>query len=182
MFEEDFSRPRVEKIVEARIFTSPAGITLDECAEFAGTDAARVIDNIMHHYASGPIVLTLRDGRYAFEPRHSADPGVKHGPRRNLSSAAIKTLGFVALYEPVTVADVDRRRQIGEASKSLWRNLLDSGLVSEGERLDNAGRAKTYETTNLFLEVMGLASINDFPTEEEIVALDLLDDREGEAA
>ena len=177
MFEDDFSRPRIEKIIEAMIFCSPAGLSLEDCAEVAGDGAGRVLEAIQHHHASSPIHLSRRaDGRFVFEPRVKMAPDVIERPRRSLSPAAIKTLGFVALYEPVTVADVDRRRQIGEGSKTLWKNLLDSGLVAEGERLDNAGRAKTYETTNLFLEVMGLASINDFPTEEEIVALDLLDE------
>lgn len=88
-----------------------------------------------------------------------------------LSNAAMETLTIIAYNQPASKGFVERVR--GVDSSSVVNSLVDKGLLEEAGRIDVPGHPIGYQTTNLFLRVFGLQSLDDLPepkrkdTEEE---------------
>jgi segregation and condensation protein B len=85
---------------------------------------------------------------------------VTDGQRSRLSQAALETLAVIAYRQPVTRARISGIRGVGV--DGVMRTLLSRGLVAEvGTDPDSGGGL--YATTPLFLERMGLASLDELP-------------------
>ena len=85
-----------------------------------------------------------------------------------LSPAALETLAVVAYFQPVTRVYVDQVRGV-DSSHSLSL-LMDRELVAPCGSLDAPGRPNLYRTTEEFLRVFGLASLEDLPPLPEALA------------
>ncbi|WP_448623532.1 SMC-Scp complex subunit ScpB [Geodermatophilus sp. URMC 64] len=82
------------------------------------------------------------------------------GQRSRLTQAALETLAVIAYRQPVTRARVSAIRGVGV--DGVMRTLIARGLVHEvGSDPDSGGGL--YETTPLFLERLGLASLDELP-------------------
>jgi segregation and condensation protein B len=82
------------------------------------------------------------------------------GRRSRLTQAALETLAVIAYRQPVTRARVSAIRGVGV--DGVMRTLIARGLVHEvGSDPDSGGGL--YETTPLFLERLGLASLAELP-------------------
>jgi segregation and condensation protein B len=82
------------------------------------------------------------------------------GQRSRLTQAALETLAVIAYRQPVTRARVSAIRGVGV--DGVMRTLLSRGLVSEvGTDPDSGGGL--YATTPLFLERLGLGSLDELP-------------------
>lgn len=80
---------------------------------------------------------------------------------RRLSRAALEVLAVVAYRQPVSRAQVAEIR--GVDSDSAIRTLERLGLIEESDRLPLPGNPAVYRTTDLFLEKLGLDSLDDLP-------------------
>ncbi|MGH8936961.1 MAG: SMC-Scp complex subunit ScpB [Acidimicrobiia bacterium] len=78
-----------------------------------------------------------------------------------LSGAALETLAVVAYRQPVSRGQVTDIR--GVDSESALHTLERRGLVAEVGRLSAPGTPVLYGTTPLFLEKLGLKSLDDLP-------------------
>jgi len=83
-----------------------------------------------------------------------------------LTQASLETLAIVAYRQPILRADVEAIR--GVACGDVLRGLLDKQLVKIVGRAEVPGRPMLYGTTRRFLEVFGLASLDDLPRVEEL--------------
>ncbi|HUU60212.1 MAG TPA: SMC-Scp complex subunit ScpB [Phycisphaerae bacterium] len=83
-----------------------------------------------------------------------------------LTQASLETLAIVAYRQPILRADVEAIR--GVACGDILRGLLDKQLVKIVGRAEVPGRPMLYGTTRRFLEVFGLASLDDLPRVEEL--------------
>ncbi|WP_104525122.1 SMC-Scp complex subunit ScpB [Blastococcus atacamensis] len=82
------------------------------------------------------------------------------GQRGRLSQAALETLAVIAYRQPVTRARVSGIRGVGV--DGVMRTLITRGLVREvGSDPDTGGGL--YVTTPLFLERLGLTSLEELP-------------------
>ena len=88
--------------------------------------------------------------------------GIRRGG--NLSAATLEALAVVAYNQPVTRAFVDAVR--GVDSSYAMTSLIDKGLIESLSRLDAPGRPMLYTTTEKFLRVFGLSSLDDLPETE----------------
>lgn len=86
---------------------------------------------------------------------------VTDGQVARLSQAALEALAIIAYKQPVTRAQVTAIR--GVASDGVIRSLAMRGLVRE-MGVDESTRAAVLGTTDLFLETMGLGSLDDLPS------------------
>jgi segregation and condensation protein B len=82
------------------------------------------------------------------------------GQRARLTRAALETLAVVAYRQPVTRARVAAVR--GVNCDGVLRTLLTRGLVQEAG-VDEATQGTLFRTTELFLERLGLSSLEDLP-------------------
>lgn len=82
------------------------------------------------------------------------------GQRARLTRAALETLAVIAYRQPVTRARVSAVR--GVNVDGVIRSLLARGLIEEdGQDPDTQGNL--YRTTELFLERLGLVSLDQLP-------------------
>ena len=85
--------------------------------------------------------------------------GIKRGG--NLSNSSMEVLAIVAYNQPVTRSFVDLVR--GVDSNYAMNSLIDKGLIENCGRLDAPGRPMLYGTTDKFLRVFGISSVNELP-------------------
>jgi segregation and condensation protein B len=86
---------------------------------------------------------------------------VLEGQSARLSAAALETLAIVAYKQPVSRAQVSAIR--GVNVDGVVRTLCQRGYVEEVARDPGPGQAVLYGTTNLFLEKLGLDTLEDLP-------------------
>lgn len=82
-----------------------------------------------------------------------------------LSQASLETLAIIAYNEPVTRSFVEEIR--GVDSSHIIRKLLFRDLIKEIGRSELPGRPILYGTTSLFLDCLGLSSIEQLPKIEK---------------
>lgn len=79
------------------------------------------------------------------------------GSQSKLSRAAMETLAIIAYRQPATRAQVSAVR--GVNVDGVIRTLVLRGLIREV----TGGHARRYETTELFLELLGIDSLDRLP-------------------
>jgi segregation and condensation protein B len=121
--------------------------------------------NKTYRVQNRPYSVQPRDGGYVLAVK-PAYRGVKErlhgGPREaRLSQPALDVLSLVAYRQPLGKADVDALR--GADSGGVLRQLVRLGLVAVARRAEADGAGACYGTTPRFLELFGLASLDDLP-------------------
>jgi segregation and condensation protein B len=159
----------LEKALEALLLVVDTPVEEDVLATALGTSVDRVIDTLNRmagHLSEHERGLDLRraGGGWRFYTRDKYAPYVEKmlldGQRAKLTRAALETLAVIAYRQPVTRARVAAVR--GVNCDGVIRTLLARGLVEEtGTDVDTGGYL--YRTTELFLERLGLSSLEDLP-------------------
>lgn len=80
---------------------------------------------------------------------------------KGLSQSSLEALSVIAYNQPVTKAMVDAVRGV-DSYNSIVR-LLERELIEQRGRMDAPGRPMLYGTTNEFLRVFGLESLEELP-------------------
>lgn len=109
-----------------------------------------------------------------FEHKEYYQKLLENPETNTLSQAALETLAIIAYNEPVTRVQVDAMRGVG--STQIMRKLVAKGFIKESGRSDLPGRPILYETTSDFLDYFGLASLNDLPDMQKLIAESQKDD------
>jgi segregation and condensation protein B len=100
------------------------------------------------------------------------------GKRRvRLTKPALEALAIIAYKQPTTRPEIDAIR--GVSSGGVVETLLERNLVRIAGRADSVGRPLLYATSSEFLQYLGLDSLRDLPSLEELEAM--LAAREDEA-
>ena len=84
-----------------------------------------------------------------------------------ISQAALETLAIIAYKQPISRGQVAAIR--GVDPDAVMRTLQARGYITEVGRDDGPGQAVMYGTTTLFLERLGLESIEALPSIAEFV-------------
>ncbi len=92
---------------------------------------------------------------------------IKHRSNMRLTDAALETLAIVAYKQPVIRADVEAIR--GVACGDVINRLREIGLIRIAGRAEVIGRPILYGTTRKFLDVFGLAGLDELPPMEALV-------------
>lgn len=162
--------------LEALLFSSDTPLSAARLAELVGsaTPAAvrKHIDALNEKYqraglsfrieaiARGYQMMTLPDFRPWIEKLN------KQRSETRLTQAALETLSIVAYKQPIIRADVEAIR--GVACGEVIVRLRDTGLLRVLGRAEVVGRPLLYGTTRRFLEVFGLADLDDLPPMEAL--------------
>jgi segregation and condensation protein B len=86
---------------------------------------------------------------------------LREGQRSRLTQAALETLAVIAYRQPVTRGRVSAIR--GVNVDAVARTLISRGLIAEVGTDPETG-AGLYATTDLFLEKLGLAGLDELPS------------------
>jgi len=137
-----------------------------EPAEIGG-----LVDELNRRYAANgcPYHIVHEGGGYRLTLRKSLHPlrNRFYGRIREarLSQAAIDVLAIVAYQQPLTSDQIGRLR--GKPSGHLLAQLVRRGLLRI-ERQDTKRRTAQYFTTDRFLELFGMESLEDLPQSQEL--------------
>lgn len=90
---------------------------------------------------------------------------LRNDPRpQKLSQAALETLAIISYRQPVTRAEIEAIR--GVNADSAIARLSDKELIRITGRADLPGRPLQYGTTDMFLEFIGLSSLEELPASD----------------
>lgn len=162
----------MKRITEAVLFAAGHPVTFAKLAEVMNTDVdeiRRVVEEYKNEYDAAELprgiqLLVLGNAcqlvtKEVFSDYIKNALGIKDGG--NLSRASLETLAIIAYNQPVTRGYVEQVRGV-ESSYSLGV-LLERELICEAGRLEVPGRPRLYATTEKFLRVFGLGSIDELP-------------------
>jgi segregation and condensation protein B len=149
-------------VVDAPTEDEALALALEEPVARVRTALRRLADS----YATAGRGIDLRQvgGGWRFYTRDAYAPYVERllldGQRARLTRAALETLAVVAYRQPVTRARVSAVR--GVNCDGVLRTLLTRGLVYE-VGVDQTTQGTLFCTTELFLERLGLSSVEELP-------------------
>lgn len=123
-------------------------------ADYDGHQDGRIRGFQLRHVAGGWRIYT--------RPEHAdtITTFMVQGATQKLSQAGLEALAVIAYLQPATRSKVTQIR--GVNSDSVIRTLLARGLVIE-DGVEELTGAVRYRTTNYFLELLGLNSIEELP-------------------
>lgn len=128
-------------------------------------DILRAVERELTERGSGIDLRETPEGWRFYTRKENADAVeqfVLDGTQTKLSRAALETLAVIAYRQPVTRAQVAGVR--GVNVDGVVRTLLLRGLIREIESPEpTVGNAHLYETTELFLELLGIDSLERLP-------------------
>ncbi|WP_281690198.1 SMC-Scp complex subunit ScpB [Pseudonocardia thermophila] len=140
--------------------------TLAAALEQPTTRVATALRRMSQAYTDAGRGFDLRrsGGGWRFYTRDVHAPYVEKlllgGQRAKLTRAALETLAVVAYRQPVTRARVSAVR--GVNCDGVLRTLLTRGLIEEAG-VDPSTQGTLFRTTELFLERLGLSSLDELP-------------------
>jgi segregation and condensation protein B len=110
-------------------------------------------------------------GGYRFQTHGDLTPYVErfllHDQRARLSAAALETLAIVAYKQPISRAQIASIR--GVDPDGVLRTLQGRGYIDAVGRDSGPGQAVLFGTTAMFLEKLGLDSLDDLPAIAEYI-------------
>ncbi len=157
------------RIVEALLFLSPDAVSVGELAEAAECEVGEIdaaLTELEDAYAPGRRGLQIK--RVAGGVALATDPLAEDAARRLLAKprtppltpAQAETLAIVAYLQPVSRPEIARIR--GVAAESATATLEERGFIEEAGRSQFG--AVLYRTTDLFLTLFGLDSLEALPS------------------
>jgi segregation and condensation protein B len=162
----------LESTVEALLFLSADPVDAEALAAATGAELHEVVsalERLREYYEFERRGLVLRElaGGWALSTHHEAEPAARRllaRPRTPpLTPAQAETLAIVAYLQPVSRPEIARIR--GVNAESAAATLLERGLVEESGRSQFG--AVLYRTSELFLRLFGLDSLEQLPAPSE---------------
>jgi segregation and condensation protein B len=166
----------LEQKLEAMLTVALEPISAEELADVVEADAAAVIEALRalrHEFLEqrrGFQVVELASGWVMQSSPDVATWVTKFANRdvsHRLSSAALESLAIIAYRQPVSRAQITALR--GVNVDGVVRLLEQRGYIEEQGRAPGPGQPILYGTTELFLDRMGLATLDDLPPIEEFM-------------
>ena len=161
--------PPLPALLEALLLVTDEPVPVATLAAVTGSDPAEVaavLDQLAADYAETSRGFELRavSGGWRLYTRSDCAPYVERflldGQSARLTQAALETLAVIAYRQPVTRGRVSAVR--GVNVDGVVRTLSARGLITEaGQDEDSSGTL--FRTTPLFLERLGLRSLDDLP-------------------
>ncbi len=154
--------------LEALLFLAPEPLTskgLAEACDVEESDVVEALQAIAKELEEGGRGILLREvaGGWALSSNPESEDAARRmfaAPRTPpLTSAQAETLAIVAYLQPVSRPEIARIR--GVNAESAAATLLERGIIEESGR--SPFGAVLYRTSELFLRLFGLASLEDLP-------------------
>ena len=152
----------LERTLEGLLFLSADPVTAQALADATGAELHEVVtalERLREHYE-------FERGGFTLSTHGDVEPAARRllaKPRTPpLTPAQAETLAIVAYLQPVSRPEIARIR--GVSAESAAATLLERGIIEEGGRSQFG--AVLYRTTELFLKLFGLRSVDELPAIE----------------
>ncbi|MCA9072903.1 MAG: SMC-Scp complex subunit ScpB [Planctomycetaceae bacterium] len=173
------SVPRLQpaRIIEAALFVGGMPLTIKKLSgvlrdEFDRDYIERAIDELNFQYddQNRPYEIRLEEGGYrmGLRPEYESvrNKSYGFGPKEvRLSQDVLEVLALVAYKQPITKEDIEKAGK-SNANGAL-RQLLRREIIGL-ERNGKSAKDITYHTTARFLQIFGLADLNELPRSEDL--------------
>ncbi len=178
------SKKKMQAVIEAVLFTMGESVELDKLALAVDSDketVRQVIADMMKQYEKedrGIKVIELENAFQLCTKKEYYDNLIKvaKAPKKQvLSDTLLETLAIIAYKQPITKMEIEKIR--GVSSEHAVNRLVEYGLCKELGRLDAPGRPMLFGTTEEFLRVFGVQSIDELP----VISEDLVEQFKDEA-
>jgi segregation and condensation protein B len=164
------------RVVEALLFAADAPLTALRLVELVGAGTPGrmrgVVNELNAQYDGWGVafhIVEIANG-YQMMTRPEFRPVLGKLNRQRmetrLTDATLETLAIVAYKQPIIRADIESIR--GVACGEVLNRLREMGLLRIVGRAEVVGRPMLYGTTKRFLDVFGLANLDDLPPMETL--------------
>jgi segregation and condensation protein B len=165
----------VKIVLEAALLATQQPLSIGELRrlfeEEVGADTVRrLLDELRDGWKDRGVELVNTASGWRFQTRPAF---VKYLERVNpekpprYSRAVMETLAIIAYRQPVTRGDIEDIRGVAVTSHII-KTLEERGWIDSVGQRDVPGRPALYATTKLFLDDLGLRSLQELPPLEEI--------------
>ncbi len=169
----------LKNLIESLIFVSQEPLTLERiqavCEGVPAEDIRAAVEELVADYASDGrgIQVVHVGGGWLFATKPAFDREVRRllqiERKNRLSSAGLETLAAIAYRQPVTQSEISAIR--GVDSTGALKTLLEKRLIRIVGRKKAPGSPLVYRTSDEFLLYLGLNSLDELPSEEEIAKI-----------
>jgi segregation and condensation protein B len=166
------SAAELQRQLEGLLFLSSDPVSAEALADASGAELHEVVtalERLREHYEFERRGLVVRElaGGYVLASHPEVEPAARRlfaKPRTPpLTPAQAETLAIVAYLQPVSRPEIARIR--GVSAESAAATLLERGMIEESGRSQFG--AVLYRTTELFLRLFGLNSLDELPDIKE---------------
>lgn len=168
--------PEIVRALEAILLVAMEPVApalLAQLLEISQTLVEELCDRLASTYeaAGHGFQLVKVAGGFRFQSHPDLAPYVERfvldGQQSRVSSAALETLAIIAYKQPLSRSQIAAIR--GVDPEAVMRTLQARGYITEVDRDDGPGQAVMFGTTPLFLERLGIASIEHLPSIADFV-------------
>ena len=184
---------RKKAIIEAILFSAGRVIKINELMailEISSDEIISIVNNMGEEYAKnnrGIEIIKVEDGYQLATKKEMYEylyPIFDKRSKPNLSQASMETLAIIAYNPKITRAEIEQIR--GVSSDATIYKLLEYNLIENVGKADLPGKPTMYATTESFLKMFGIASLDELPElpkykldeNEQIIIEDILPKKE----
>ena len=184
---------RKKAAIEAILFAAGRVIKINELMailEISSDEIISIVNNMGEEYAKnnrGIEIIKVEDGYQLATKKEMYEylyPIFDKRSKPNLSQASMETLAIIAYNPKITRAEIEQIR--GVSSDATIYKLLEYNLIENVGKADLPGRPTMYSTTESFLKMFGLTSLDELPElpkykldeNEQIIIEDILPKKE----
>lgn len=159
-----------QAIVEAMLFANGKEVNIKEfmkALELGEDEVKAVLELLSQKYSaenSGIELIKINDSYQLVTKKEYYEyvfPLLDNRIKPTLSNAALETLSIVAYNPNITRSQIENIR--GVNSDGTVYKLLEFELIESAGKLDAPGRPTMYRTTNNFLKMFGISSLDELP-------------------
>ncbi|NIM19771.1 MAG: SMC-Scp complex subunit ScpB [Candidatus Latescibacteria bacterium] len=173
-----FDHAELDRVVLALLFASDEPLEIKRIAQLIETPRPAVkdsIDRLAERLNTEEFSIMLEKVALGYQlstrPEFSKFIARLYSGKRKqrLSKAGLETLAIIAYKQPITRAEIENIR--GVSCGGVITTLMERSLIRIVGKAKVLGAPFLYGTTQEFLEYLGLNSLKDLPTLEELEAL-----------
>ena len=163
-------RQKEKAVLEAILFTMGESVEVERLASVIEEDkktTRQLLLELKEEYEGKECGITLMELEDSFQMCTRAEMyeyliKIAKTPRKYvLTDTLLETLSIVAYKQPITRAEIEKIR--GVSCDHAVNRLVEFGLISEVGRMDAPGRPLLFGTTEEFLRIFGVKSLEELP-------------------
>ncbi len=163
-------KEKAKGVIEAILFATSRIVKMKEfmaILEINANDLNEIILEMQSEYQAqnrGIEIVRIEDGFILSSKKEYYEyiyPAIDKRVKPTLSQASLEVLSIIAYNQRATRADIDAIRGV-DSTASLYR-LQEYNLIEQAGKADLPGKPITYKTTDEFLKMFGLNSLDDLP-------------------
>lgn len=165
----------VKKVLEAALLAAREPLTTNAMQKMFEEKLSlellrKLLDEIRAEWTERPVELIQLASGWRFRTRVEYLPYLDRlSPEKppKYSRAVLETLAIIAYRQPVTRGDIEEIRGVA-VSANIVKTLEERGWIDVVGHRDTPGRPALFATTKQFLDDLGLRSVSELPSLEQI--------------